>query len=110
MILRVVLGEQKTKVRPSANGRPNMQSLVLGRAGHRAYGPGHRAESVRGRRSGTARFPGGRMERRPRSSRPASVVVTINQPQVEHRVRIKDFDNWLDSTAKSPAEMSLKSR
>ena len=24
---------------------------------------------------------------------PASVVVTINQPQVEHRVRIKDFEN-----------------
>jgi hypothetical protein len=41
---------------------------------------------------------------------PASVVVTINQPQVEHRVRIKDFENWLDSTAKSPAEMALKSR
>jgi len=41
---------------------------------------------------------------------PASVVVTINQPQVEHRVRIKDFENWLDSTGRSPAEMALKSR
>jgi hypothetical protein len=41
---------------------------------------------------------------------PASVVVTINQPQVEHRVRIKDFENWLDSTGKSPAEMALKNR
>ena len=41
---------------------------------------------------------------------PASVVVTINQPQVEHRVRIKDFENWLESPGKSPAEMALKSR
>jgi hypothetical protein len=33
---------------------------------------------------------------------PASVVVTIiNQPQVEHRVRIRDFQNWLDSAGKS---------
>jgi hypothetical protein len=40
----------------------------------------------------------------------ASVVVTINQPQVEHRVRIKDFENWLDLAGKSPAEMALKSR
>jgi hypothetical protein len=41
---------------------------------------------------------------------PASVVVIINQPQVEHRVRIKDFENWLESAGKSPAEMALKSR
>jgi len=41
---------------------------------------------------------------------PVSVVVTINQPQVEHRVRIKDFENWLESAGKSPAEMALKSR
>jgi hypothetical protein len=40
----------------------------------------------------------------------AIVVVTINQPQVEHRVRIKDFENWLDSAGRSPAEMALKSR
>jgi hypothetical protein len=41
---------------------------------------------------------------------PASVVVTINHPQVEHRVRIKDFENWLESAGKSPAEMALKNR
>jgi hypothetical protein len=41
---------------------------------------------------------------------PASVVVTINQPQIEHRVQIKDFEKWLDSAGKSPAEMALKSR
>lgn len=33
---------------------------------------------------------------------PATVVVTINQPQVEHRVRIKDFQNWLDSVGRVP--------
>jgi hypothetical protein len=44
------------------------------------------------------------------SRSPASVVVTIKQPGVEHRVRIKDFENWLDSAGRSPAEMALKSR
>jgi|SRR5271163_3331229 len=34
---------------------------------------------------------------------PASVVVSINQPQVEHRVRIKDFENWLELAGKNPA-------
>jgi hypothetical protein len=41
---------------------------------------------------------------------PASVVVTIKQPEVEHRVRIRDFKNWLASAGRSPAEMALKSR
>jgi hypothetical protein len=41
---------------------------------------------------------------------PSTVVVSIRQPEVEHRVRIKDFENWLDSAGKSPAEMALKSR
>ena len=41
---------------------------------------------------------------------PVSDAVTINQPQVEHRVRIKDFENWLKSAGKSPAQMALKSR
>ena len=40
----------------------------------------------------------------------ASVVVIISQLQVEHRVRIKDFENWLDSAGRSPAEMALKGR
>ena len=40
-------------------------------------------------------------------------MVKISQPAVEHRIRIKDFTNWLDSldsAGKSPAEMALKSR
>lgn len=41
---------------------------------------------------------------------PASVTVAIRQPEVEHNVRIKDFENWLDSAARSPADMALKNR
>jgi hypothetical protein len=40
----------------------------------------------------------------------ASVVVTIKEPEVEHRVRIKDFQTWLESAPRSPAEMALKRR
>ena len=40
----------------------------------------------------------------------ASVVVTIKEPEVEHRVRIKDFQTWLESAPKGPAEMALKRR
>jgi hypothetical protein len=40
----------------------------------------------------------------------ASVVVKITPPAIEHRVKISDFEAWLASAGKSPAEMSLKSR
>jgi 3-polyprenyl-4-hydroxybenzoate decarboxylase len=40
----------------------------------------------------------------------ASVVVTIKPAEVEHRVRIKDFQIWLESAPRSPAEMALKRR
>lgn len=40
----------------------------------------------------------------------ASVAVTIKPAEVEHRVRIKDFQSWLASAPKSPAEMALKRR
>jgi hypothetical protein len=40
----------------------------------------------------------------------ASVVVTIKPAEVEHRVQIKDFQNWLQSAPKGPAEMELKHR
>jgi hypothetical protein len=32
------------------------------------------------------------------------------QPEVEHRVQIRDFYNWLEAAGKSPAEMALKGR
>src|SRR5271155_5166080 len=41
---------------------------------------------------------------------PASAVVAIKQPEVEHRVRIKEFENWIESAGRNPAEMALKSR
>ena len=41
---------------------------------------------------------------------PAAVIVNVKQPEIEHRVRIRDFENWLDSAGKSPAEMALKGR
>lgn len=40
----------------------------------------------------------------------ASVVVTTKPAEVEHRVRIRDFQNWLESAPKGPAEMELKRR
>ena len=40
----------------------------------------------------------------------ACVVVRIKSAEVEHRVRIKDFQTWLESAPKSPAEMALKQR
>ncbi len=32
----------------------------------------------------------------------ASVVVTIKPAEVEHRVRIKDFHSWLESSPRGP--------
>ena len=40
----------------------------------------------------------------------STLAVRISQPQVEHRVRIKDFRNWLESAGRTPAEMALKTR
>jgi hypothetical protein len=40
----------------------------------------------------------------------SAVVVSIKQAEVEHRVRIRDFRNWLESAGRSPAKMALKSR
>ena len=39
-----------------------------------------------------------------------TITVRVQQPAVEHRVRILDFEKWLDTNGKSPAEMTLKSR
>ena len=40
----------------------------------------------------------------------ATITVVIKQPRVEHKVRIQDFEEWLDGHARSPADMSLKNR
>jgi hypothetical protein len=39
-----------------------------------------------------------------------TITVVVKQPEVEHRVRMRDFEAWLDSNGRSPAEMALKSR
>ena len=39
-----------------------------------------------------------------------TVTVAVKQPEVEHKVRIRDFEAWLESTGRNPAEMSLKTR
>ena len=39
-----------------------------------------------------------------------AVKVVVTQPEVEHRVVIRDFERWLDSGGKTPAEITLKSR
>jgi hypothetical protein len=42
-------------------------------------------------------------------SQNSTVTIAVKEPEVEHRVRIRDFENWLASNAKSPAEQALKS-
>ena len=39
----------------------------------------------------------------------STVKITVKEPEVEHTVRIKDFEKWLASNGKSPAEQALKS-
>jgi hypothetical protein len=40
----------------------------------------------------------------------ATITVVVKQPEVQHKMRVKDFENWLESAGRNPAEMSLKSR
>jgi hypothetical protein len=40
----------------------------------------------------------------------STVVVSVKKLEVEYRVRIRDFQNWLESAGRSPAEMALKNR
>jgi hypothetical protein len=39
----------------------------------------------------------------------STITITVKEPEVEHKVRIRDFENWLASNGKSPAEQALKS-
>jgi len=39
-----------------------------------------------------------------------TVRVVVKQLEVEHTVRMRDFEAWLESNGRSPAEMALKSR
>jgi hypothetical protein len=39
-----------------------------------------------------------------------TITVAVKQPEVEHKVRMRDFEAWLESNGRSPAEMALKVR
>jgi hypothetical protein len=39
-----------------------------------------------------------------------TVTVIVKNPEVEHKVRIQEFERWLDSQGRTPAEVSLKTR
>lgn len=39
----------------------------------------------------------------------STITIAVKEPQVEHKVRIRDFESWLASNGKSPAEQALKS-
>lgn len=39
-----------------------------------------------------------------------SISVKVKSPEIEHTVRVQDFERWLESSPRSPAEMILKNR
>ena len=39
----------------------------------------------------------------------STITIAVKEPEVEHKVRIRDFESWLASNGKSPAEQALKS-
>src|SRR5713226_3071058 len=39
-----------------------------------------------------------------------TISVAVSHPEVQHKVRIQDFERWLESQGWTPAEMSLKAR
>jgi hypothetical protein len=39
-----------------------------------------------------------------------TISVAVSYPEVHHKVRIQDFERWLESQGRTPAEMSLKAR
>ena len=41
--------------------------------------------------------------------RNSTITIAVKEPEVEHKVRISDFENWLASNGRSPAEQALKS-
>jgi hypothetical protein len=38
------------------------------------------------------------------------ITVKVKHPEIEHTVRVQDFERWLESTPRSPAEMIFKNR
>jgi len=38
------------------------------------------------------------------------ITVRINEAEIEHRVRVRDFEAWLERGSKSPGEMVRRQR
>jgi hypothetical protein len=38
------------------------------------------------------------------------VSVKVKHPEIEHTVRVQNFERWLEASPRSPAEMILKNR
>jgi hypothetical protein len=38
------------------------------------------------------------------------ISVVVRHPELQHKVRVQDFERWLESQGRTPAEMSLKAR
>ena len=39
-----------------------------------------------------------------------AILVKVKHPETEQRVRVQDFERWLEATPRSPAEMALKNQ
>ena len=39
-----------------------------------------------------------------------TISVVARQPEVQHKIRVQDFERWLESQGRTPAEASLKVR
>jgi hypothetical protein len=39
-----------------------------------------------------------------------AISVKVRHPEIEHTVRVRDFELWLEASPRSPAEMILKNR
>jgi hypothetical protein len=101
------MANKKTEVIRSADGGPQLQGLLPRSAGRRA------PVEVSAQSVFEAVAQALRVFREYEwcdLALAASVLVRIRQPEVEHRVQIRDFYNWLEAAGRSPAEMALKSR
>jgi hypothetical protein len=38
------------------------------------------------------------------------IFVKVKSPEIEHTIRVQDFERWLEASPRSPAEMILKNR
>jgi hypothetical protein len=39
-----------------------------------------------------------------------TISVKVKHPEIEHTVRVQDFERWLETTPRSPAELIFKNR